>query len=126
MTKFLWLVSALSLVGVSAHAQQSEPQVDDTQVAMCMVVSSGIYNIANEHQAGVSKQKAQRQLDRDINNLSKRFSDKNFIGFVGDSWKNGLSIIYGMPVQDSAEDKEAFVKAVLDRAFVACLDDLGA
>lgn len=126
MTKIVWLVGVLGFFGV-AHANSPQHiETDDQAVAMCMVVTSGIYDIATAHQQGVSKDKAQKQLDKDVKALSKRFSDKNFVSLVGDSWKKGLDIIYTLPVQKSPQDKERFVSMVLDKAFVACLDDMGA
>lgn len=124
MKRFLWALAVLSVL--PAYANDPQVQVNEQAVAMCMVVTSGVYNVAVEHQKGTSKQKTQRQLERDIQQLSKRFSDKNFVGFVGDSWKKGLDIIYTMPVQNTKEDKEAFISQVVDTALVACLDDLGA
>ena len=115
------LISQLGYANEPAHFE-----VDDQAVAMCMVVTSGIYDIATEHQKGASKQKAQKQLDKNAQALSKRFSDKHFVDLVVSSWKKGLDIIYTLPVQDNDKDKEQFVSAVLDKAFVACLDDLGA
>ena len=124
MKRLLWAIGLIFVL--PTYANDSQVQIDEQTVAMCMVVTSGVYNVAVEHQQGTSKQKAQKQLEKDINSLSKRFSDKNFVGFVGDSWKKGLNIVYTMPVQETKEDKEAFISQVVDRAFVACLDDLGA
>ena len=124
MKRLLWAIGLIFVL--PTYANDSQVQIDEQTVAMCMVVTSGVYNVAVEHQQSTSKQKAQKQLEKDINSLSKRFSDKNFVGFVGDSWKKGLNIVYTMPVQETKEDKEAFISQVVDRAFVACLDDLGA
>lgn len=128
MKRFLWVMalSVLPACVLPAYANEAQAQVDEQLVAMCMVVTSGIHNVAEERQKGVSKQKAQKQLEKDINSLSKHFSNKNFVGFVGDSWKKGLDIIYTMPIQSTEQDKKAFVSQVVDRAFVSCLDDLGA
>lgn len=127
MKKSLWLMGALFLT-VPVYAKQelaSETEVSiDTHT--CVLVTSGIYNIATNRQLGMSKQNAQKQLNEDLKYFSQRFTSKQFVGFVGQSWQNGLDIIYNMPVLKSEQDKQTFLSAVTNKAFNECLKDLEA
>lgn len=122
MKRFLALAGVLAITPTYAN---NNTQTNDLAGDICHVVTANVYNMAVEHQAGVSKQKVQKQLDKDIATLSKRFSDKNFVGFVENSWKKALNIIYTLPVQDTKEGKEEAVSHVVERALNACLDDMG-
>lgn len=122
MKRFLALAGVLAIAPTYAN---NNTQTNDLAGDICHVVTANVYNMAVEHQAGVSKQKVQKQLDKDIATLSKRFSDKNFVGFVDNSWKKALNIIYTLPVQDTKEGKEEAVSHVVERALNACLDDMG-
>lgn len=122
MKRFLALAGVLAIAPTYAN---NNAQTNDLAGDICHVVTANVYNMAVEHQAGVSKQKAQKQLDKDIATLSKRFSDKNFVGFVDNSWKKALNIIYTLPIQDTKEGKEEAVSHVVERALNACLDDMG-
>lgn len=128
MKKSLWLMGALCLSVMPVHAQQALVSQEEVSVDAytCVLVTGGIYNIATNRQSGMSKQNAQKKMNEDLKYLSQKFTSKQFVGFVGQSWQNGLDIIYDMPVLKSEQDKQAFLSAVTNKAFNECLKDLEA
>lgn len=128
MKKSLWLMGALYLSVMPVHAQQTLVSQEEVSVDAytCVLVTGGIYNIATHRQSGMSKQNAQKKMNEDLKYLSQKFTSKQFVGFVGQSWQNGLDIIYNMPVLKSEQDKQAFLSAVTNKAFDECLKDLEA
>lgn len=129
MKKSAYLFLALSLgtthVAHSALTLSADETVRREEIAgICMLASNGIYEIATDHQNGLDKEKAKKNLAKELKKLEKNFKNKDLVAFIDETWHNGLHVVYKMPVQSSKEGKKAFVSQAVEASFQACFDDL--
>lgn len=124
---YLLLVVSLGVNGVahSALTLSADETVRREEIAgICMLASNGIYGIATDHQNGLDKEKAKRNLAKETKKLEKNFKNRDLVAFINETWHNGLNVVYKMPVQSSKEGKKAFVSQAVEASFRACFDDL--
>lgn len=128
--KLIHTLGILALLGVggTAHSAVTLSADESARIeeiaGICMLASKGVYEIAIDHQNGVSKDKAKKNLDKALKRVEKGFSKKDMVSFIDETWQNGLNIIYKMPVYDDKADKERFVQQAVEGSLNACFNDL--
>lgn len=98
---------------------------DEMRASICIIANQGVHTAASDRQAGKSKSVAKKQLDKDLNKLSKSFSNPQFISNIGQVWYQGLDKVYQMPVFETKSQKQQFVSVVTQEAFLSCMDNFG-
>lgn len=125
MTALLLACAVVPSLAHSALTLSADETVRREEIAgICMIASNGVYNIATDHQNGVKKDKAKKNLAKELKTVDKGFKNKDLVAFIEETWNHGLEIIYKMPVHESPADKEKFIEQALDGSFRACFDDL--
>ncbi len=125
VTALLLVCVGVPSLAYSALTLSADEEIRREEIAgICMIASNGVYNIATDHQNGVKKDKAKKNLDKELKKIDKSFKNKDLVAFVDETWHQGLDIIYKMPVHDNKADKEKFIEQALDGSFRACFDDL--
>lgn len=116
------------LVGQMAFAKgTSYESLSDNELSagICIIANQGVYTAASERQAGNNKAAAKKQLESDLKQLSKSFSNQKFIHSIGQIWYQSLDKVYQMPIMNSKSDKARFVSVVTEEAFLSCMNNFG-
>lgn len=121
----LLAVFGISNFAHSALVLSADEEIRQEEIAgICMLASSGVYEMAIDRQNGVDKEKAKKNLAKELKKIEKNFKDQDLVAFIDETWNNGLSVIYKMPVYDEQEDKESFISQAVNASFLACFNDL--
>ena len=120
---------ALSLMMGISHANaetQGEAQLSTEQAnaGICIIAAQGIYNASEARQNGLTKAAAKKSLDNDLKELSKSFSNQQFLQRMAGVWYRGLDRVYQLPVMDLPEERTVFVQLMTEEALNSCLESL--
>lgn len=107
---------------VSANAMHPVLTDEQFQASMCILANQGVYLSATERQSGTPKDEAKALMKKELEALSKQFTNKTFTNAIGTVWHRILEGVYEMPIQPTVQDKEAFISDITQQSFLSCMN----
>lgn len=118
-----WLMLVMPNVAMASDNQALSN--DELHAGICIIANQGIHTVVSQRQAGIPKSAVKRQLDKDLMQLSKSFSNPMFIRHIGSIWYANLDAIYKIPIMDNDVHKARFISAVTEKGLVSCMKHFG-